>query len=184
MVFLVAAANDERESALAAERRSYDVALTVRNVSINVSRSEAALARFVLDEDVKTSGSIYANDWELAGYQIRQLGNLLRADPEQSARIDELKRLYAKRGDELALAARAAIQRQDQTGISYFYEAGLSGTGAKLDAQAQRNHHRRARSRCARRSSRAGSSPPPPTASPIISACSAWSSASARSSLR
>ena len=33
MVFLVAIANDDREKALSAERRSYDVGLTVRNVS-------------------------------------------------------------------------------------------------------------------------------------------------------
>lgn len=133
MVFLVAYANDERESALSAERRSYDVGLTVRNVSTNISRAEAALARFVLDEDVRTSGNIYRNGWELAGYQIRQLSQLLRNDPAQSARIRELQRLYQIRGEELALAARAAIQRRDQSGISYFYQAGLSQTGPQLD---------------------------------------------------
>ena len=135
MVFLVAITNDEREQALSAERHSYDVALTVRNVSTNISRSEAALARFVLDEDIKTSGSMYASDWELAGYQIRQLHQLLRNNPAQEKRIDELQELYRIRGGELALAARAAIQRKDQSGISYFYEAGLSGTGAKLDSK-------------------------------------------------
>src|SRR3954468_14526694 len=70
MVFLVKFANDTREQALSAERHAYEVALVVRNVSANVSRSEAALARFVLDEDVKTSGNIYSSDWQLAGYQI------------------------------------------------------------------------------------------------------------------
>src|ERR1041384_4930242 len=70
MVFLVAFANDSREKALAAERPSYDVALVVRNVSSNISRAEAALARFVLDENQKTSGNIYSSNWELAGYQI------------------------------------------------------------------------------------------------------------------
>src|SRR3954453_16917615 len=73
MVILVKFANDARERALSAERHTYEVALVVRNVSSNVSRAEAALARFVLDEDVKTSGNIYASDWQLAGYQIRQL---------------------------------------------------------------------------------------------------------------
>lgn len=134
MVFLVAIANDEREKALSAERHSYDVALTVRNVSATINRSEAALARFVLDEDVKTSGSIYASNWELAGYQIRQLRTLLRNDPAQEKRIDELEALYRTRGGEFALAARAAIQRKGQTGIGYFYEAGRSNTGPRLDA--------------------------------------------------
>src|SRR6478609_1263748 len=76
MVFMVKFANDARERALAAERHAYDVALVVRNVSSNISRAEAALARFVLDEDVKTSGNIYASDWQLAGYQIHQLAVL------------------------------------------------------------------------------------------------------------
>src|SRR5439155_19979761 len=81
MVFMVKFANDAREQALAAERQANQVALVVRNVSANVSRSEAALARFVLDEDVKTSGNIYASDWQLAGYQIRQLSDLLKNNP-------------------------------------------------------------------------------------------------------
>src|SRR5881275_3687452 len=86
MVFMVKFANDARERALAAERHAYDVALVVRNVSSNISRAEAALARFVLDEDVKTSGNIYASDWQLAGYQINQLKLLERTSPEQRKR--------------------------------------------------------------------------------------------------
>src|SRR6478736_3719837 len=76
LIFLVQFANDGRERALAAERHTYEVALVVRNVSANVSRAEAALARFVLDEDVKTSGNIYVSDWQLAGFQIHQLAVL------------------------------------------------------------------------------------------------------------
>src|SRR5919107_4361556 len=87
MVFLVAIANDARERALNAERHAYDVALVVRNVSSNISRSEAALARFVLDEDVKTSGNIYASDWQFAGYQIDRLKQLMRGSPEQLLRV-------------------------------------------------------------------------------------------------
>jgi signal transduction histidine kinase/CheY-like chemotaxis protein len=133
MVFLVAFANGQRETALNAERHSYYVALMVRNVGSNMSKAEAALARFVLDEDQRTSGAIYSSDWDLAGYQIQQLKTLLRGDAEQERRVGELESLYSKRGGELALAARAAIARQDQSGISYFYQAGQSGTGTKLD---------------------------------------------------
>ena len=133
MVFLVAFANDARERALSAERHSYDVALVVRNVSSNMSRAEAALARFVLDEDQKTSGAIYSSDWNLAGYQIQQLEKLMRGNVEQQRRVAELEQLYRTRDGELALAARAAIARQDQSGISYFYQAGQSGTGTQVD---------------------------------------------------
>src|SRR6476661_8122601 len=133
MVILVKFANDAREHALSAERHSYDVALVVRNVSSNMSRAEAALARFVLDEDQQTSGAIYSSDWGLAGYQIQQLEKLMRGNPDQARRVAELEQLYQKRDGELAMAARAAIARQDQSGISYFYQAGQSGTGTKVD---------------------------------------------------
>src|SRR3954464_14330440 len=103
MVFAVKFANDARERALDAERQANQVALVVRNVSANISRAEAALARFVLDEDVKTSGNIYSSDWQLAGYQINQLKALERGSPEQLRRVTTLKQLYGKRGGELAL---------------------------------------------------------------------------------
>jgi signal transduction histidine kinase/ActR/RegA family two-component response regulator len=133
MVVLVALSNAARERALASERHAYDVALVVRNVSSNVSRAEAALSRFVLDEQVNPNGNIYASDWELAGYQINQLAKLVRGNPEQERRVAELQRLYSKRSGELALAARAAKLKQGQSGISYFYAAATTGTGNKLD---------------------------------------------------
>ncbi|NUR12437.1 MAG: response regulator [Bradyrhizobium sp.] len=133
MVFLVKFANDAREQALAAERQANQVALVVRNVSANVSRSEAALARFVLDEKVETSGNIYASDWQLAGYQIGQLKEKEKTNPEQRRRVYELERLYEKRGKELALAASAALAKRGDTGISYFYAAATTGTGKALD---------------------------------------------------
>jgi signal transduction histidine kinase/ActR/RegA family two-component response regulator len=133
MIFLVKFSNDARERALAAERHTFEVSLVVRNLSANVARSEAALARFVLDEDVKGSGNIYASDWQLAGYQIDQLANLMRTEPEQLRRVAELRQLYRKRGDELSLAARAALQQQGDAGISYFYQAATKGAGQALD---------------------------------------------------
>src|SRR3954447_5270337 len=133
MIFLVKFANDAREQALSAERHAYEVALIVRNVSANVSRSEAALARFVLDENVKTSGNIYASDWQLAGHQIQQLNELMKTDPAQQKRVWAVKRLYDRRGGELALAARAALAKQGDAGISYFYQAATKGSGKELD---------------------------------------------------
>src|SRR4029078_11836793 len=135
MVFLVKIANDAREQALAAERHSYDVALLVRTCSTNVTQADAALARFFLDEDVKTSGNIYSNDWQLAGFQIRQLKELMSNSPEQRRRVGELQALYNRRGEELSLAARAAVAKQGEAGISYYYQAATQGSGDELDAK-------------------------------------------------
>jgi len=138
MVFLVKFANDSREQALSAERRSYEVALIVRNASANVSRAEAALARFVLDEHVDPNGNIYASAWQLAGYQIEQLKALERANPEQLRRVYEAQELYNQRGEQLSLAARAALQNKGDAGISYFYAASVEtknnpSVGHRLD---------------------------------------------------
>ena len=133
MVFLVKFANDAREQALSAERKAYEVALVVRNVSANVSRADAALARFVLDEDEKGSGNIYASAWQLAGFQIDQLNALERNNAEQQRRVGQVEGLYETHGRELALAAQAALAKQGDTGISYFYASAKSGTGKALD---------------------------------------------------
>jgi signal transduction histidine kinase len=133
MVFAVKFANDARERALSVERQANQVALIVRNISANVSRAEAALARFVLDEQVKPNGNIYASDWQLAGYQIHQLKDLMRNSPAQRQRVLEAEALYNKRSQELALAAQAALAKQGDTGISYFYAAAKTGTGTQLD---------------------------------------------------
>src|SRR3954454_10295720 len=90
MVILVKFANDSREQALTAERHAYDVALVVRNVSSNASRAESTLARYVLDENVNT-GRAYYDDWQLAGYQIEQLRKLVKGEPEQQARVAQLR---------------------------------------------------------------------------------------------
>ncbi|HXE03074.1 MAG TPA: ATP-binding protein [Methyloceanibacter sp.] len=133
MVFAVKFANDARERALTAERQANQVALIVRNASANISRAQAALARFVLDEQVKPNGNIYASDWQLAGYQIEQLKDLERKSPEQLRRVYDAQALYNKLGGELALAARAALAKQGDTGISYFYAAAKTGTSNALD---------------------------------------------------
>ena len=139
MVFLVKFANDAREKALADERHAYEVALVVRNANANVARAEAALARFVLDENKKKSGNVYANAWRDAGHQIKQLEALQRGNPQQQQRVAKAKDLYVKHGEELALAARAALASQGDAGISYFYAAfkeednGPKSIGRQLD---------------------------------------------------
>ncbi len=123
MVFLVKFANDARENALDSERHTYEVALVVRNASASLAQAEAGLARFVLDEDTKTSGNIYASNWQLAGYQINQLQELLKGSPDQLRRVAEAEQLYKVRSGQLALAAQAAVAKQGDAGIRYYYSA-------------------------------------------------------------
>jgi signal transduction histidine kinase/CheY-like chemotaxis protein len=129
MVFLVAVSNNARDGALVDERHAYDVTLLTRSLDASISRSEAALGRFVLDEKVRTSGNIYYSQWRLAGQQMGELNKLLRNEPSQRDNLDRLQRLYMQRGEEFALAARATVAGRGAGGTSYYYAAAQSTTG-------------------------------------------------------
>ena len=135
MVLLVAMSSQARDQALERERHAYDVTLLLRTVDATMSRSEAALGRFVLDEDVRTSGAIYADQWRLAGFQIDRLRRLLSAHRSQARRVAELEQLYRQRGTELAQAALAAAGKKGQGGAPLYYAASLSETGPDLRAK-------------------------------------------------
>jgi signal transduction histidine kinase len=132
MVLLVAMSNKARDQALQQERHAYDVTLLVRTVDATLSRAEAALGRFVLDEDLKTSGRYYGDQWTRAGYQIQQLEQAVRRNPNQLRRVAELQQLYLDRGEEIAPAARAALAKEGQGGAPLFYAASKSQTGPDL----------------------------------------------------
>ena len=132
MVLLVAMSNNARDDALDGERHAYDVTLLTRSLDASISRSEAALGRFVLDEQVKTSGNIYYSQWRLAGQQLYELGKSLRRDPSQRGRLVRLETLYRQRGEEFALAARATVAGRGAGGTSYYYAAAQSPTGPAL----------------------------------------------------
>ena len=130
MVFLVAMSNSDRDSAIQLERHSYDVNLLARSVDASISRSEAALGRFALDEDTQTSGNIYYDQWTLAGNQIAQLRQLVSNNPEQERRVGDLQNLYDQLGAKFANVAKVvhaqatgSIKPKSSYGISYYYAA-------------------------------------------------------------
>ena len=133
VVFFLAMSSRARDEAFASERHTYDVTLLTRTLDSSIARAEAALGRFVLDEDVRGSGNIYYSQWRLAGQQLMQLERLVAGDPEQRARVDQLEALYRKRGDEFALVARATVAKRGGTG--YFYGAASSDTGKALTSK-------------------------------------------------
>jgi signal transduction histidine kinase/CheY-like chemotaxis protein len=130
LIVLVTLSNRNRDDALRWERHTYDVMLLTRTVDATLARSEAALGRFVLDER-RESGGLYYREWLRAGRQIGQLYRLAR-DPEQKARVEELRQLYNKRGQELAPAATRAAAQRGNDALAFFYQAGISATGPAL----------------------------------------------------
>ena len=123
LVYLVAASNQQRDDALDMERRAYDVTLLTRSIDASISRAEAGLGQFALDEDVKTSGNIYYSYWRLAGRQMQQLKALVRSDPKQVQRVEELQALYRELGAKFDQAARVITAKQGDIGIRYYYGA-------------------------------------------------------------
>ena len=127
LIVMVTLSNRARDSALDVERHAYDVMLLTRTVDATIARAEAALGRFVLDEEQAT-GTVYYTEWRRAGRQIDELQRQASDDADQAARVRELRRLYAQRGAELARAATAAARRTGSESVAWFYQAGRSPT--------------------------------------------------------
>ncbi|WP_114953063.1 ATP-binding protein [Sphingosinicella terrae] len=127
LIFLITWSNRARDEALGWERRTYDVILLTRNIDATIARSEAALGRYVLDENQNT-GTAYYNEWRSAGWQIGQLQRLVRQDPAQARRVAQLNQLFQRRNNELGPAASAAERREGAGGLSILYQAAQSPT--------------------------------------------------------
>jgi signal transduction histidine kinase len=125
MVALVAMTNTARDEALQAERHAYDVALLTRTADASIARAEAAVGRYALDEDARTSGSRYYSQWRLAGQQISQLDRSVSQDPAQRRRVDELKQLFNERGEQFSGVARYIQGHQKDYGLRYYYSISL-----------------------------------------------------------
>ncbi len=134
LIFMITWSNRARDDALGWERRTYEVMLLSRNIDATIARSEAALGRYVLDENDVT-GTQYYNEWRFAGWQIGQLQRRVRTDPDQARRLAQLLTLFNRRGAELAPAATAAQRGEGQGGLGLLYQAASSRTLLDLRAK-------------------------------------------------
>ncbi len=134
LIFLVTWSNRARDEALGWERHTYGVMLLTRSIDASIARSEAALGRYVLDEQ-RLTGTAYYNEWRNADWQIGQLERLTREDPAQVRRVDELRRLFQQRNGELAPAASAAERHEGAGGLNFLYRSGSSATHQRLRAK-------------------------------------------------
>ena len=135
MVLLVAMSNRARDEALTQERHAYDVTLLTRSIEASISRSEAALGRFALDEESATSGTIYSDQWNLAARQIRQLRQFVAEDDAQRRRVDELQRHFNALGKQFANVARVIGRQSGDYGIRYYYAATRSPSAPALHSK-------------------------------------------------
>jgi signal transduction histidine kinase/ActR/RegA family two-component response regulator len=125
MVVLVAITNNARDEALQAERHAYDVTLLTRTMDTSIARAEAAVGRYALDEDARSSGSRYYAQWRLAEQQLSQLERSVSRNPDQRRRVEELRQLFNQRGQQFSDVARYIGGRQKTYGLSYYYSISL-----------------------------------------------------------
>lgn len=131
LIFMITLSNRARDQALGWERHTYGVMLLTRSIDATIARSEAALGRYVLDEQ-RMTGTAYYNEWRNAGYQIEQLQRLLRDDRAQTRRVADLRRLFDQRNRELSPAATAAERGRGAGGLSFLYQSARTRTHAAL----------------------------------------------------
>jgi signal transduction histidine kinase/ActR/RegA family two-component response regulator len=137
MVVLVAITNNARDEALQAERHAYDVTLLTRTMDTSIARAEAAVGRYALDEDPRTSGSRYYAQWRLAGQQLNQLERSVSRNPEQLQRVEQLRQLFNQRGQQFSDVARYIAARQKDYGLRYYYSISLPAQGEVDDVGTQ-----------------------------------------------
>ena len=145
MVVLVAMSNQARDRALEGERHAYDVTLLTRT-SMPASRApKPALGRFVLDEEVKTSGNIYYSQWRLAG-SADPAARAAGSPPirTQRQRVDGAEQLYRRRGRRNSLSPRARRSPSRAGGTGYFYQAAQFRHRNGTHQQARRDRRERA----------------------------------------
>ena len=125
-------ANRQRDDALRAQARSYDVMILSRTLSSTIARSEASLGRYVISAD-KELGRLYYDEWRLAGSQIDRLAAITAGDADQQRRVDELRRAYGSRGTELSLTALSTNYKKNTQAFARFYQARKAPTLAAIN---------------------------------------------------
>ena len=122
LVLTVGGANRERDRALVAQGRSYDVMIVARTLAGTIARSEASLGRYMTSGD-QSLGQLYFDQWRSAATQIAYLDRLTTGDPAQQRRIDALRRAYDERGEELSLIALSTRYKKNAQALALYYKA-------------------------------------------------------------
>ncbi len=107
LVVMLFRANDAREAAERAERRSYDILVVSAQFDAAVAHAEAALNAFVVSGD-RRIGTRYFDQWLKAGRLLKRLDALSQSNPNETRILGEIRQAYEERGRQLARPATLA----------------------------------------------------------------------------
>ena len=127
LVTLVQQSAQQRDAALARRQHSYDIVVLTGQIEGAFGQAESALGRYVINGDRET-GTLYYDEWRQIDLLLDNMGDLVRDDPPQFARLRRLRALYEARGKELGPPAQLASLRKGWTALSLFAIAGKSHT--------------------------------------------------------
>lgn len=133
LTILVANSNRQRDEALAAQRKSFEIIILTRSLVSQTNRAEAALGRYVVSLE-EPPGRLYVDEWRRAGLSIARLRQVTRDDPAQARLAEQLQSLYTERGALLSAAALHIRYKQKMQGLRAYYDTGLHPTANKLAA--------------------------------------------------
>ncbi len=133
LIFTVGGANRERDRALVAQGRSYDVMIVARTLAGTIARSEASLGRYVTSGD-QALGQLYFDQWRSAATHINYLDRITTGDRDQQRRIDKLRGAFAERGEELSLIALSTSYKKNAQALALYYKARDASSLQRIDS--------------------------------------------------
>ncbi|QHL90397.1 response regulator [Sphingomonas changnyeongensis] len=131
LIGMVSTSNAERDAALRAQRHSFEVMNLARTLEATMTRSEAALGRYVVSGDAQT-GRYYFDQWRRAGTLLTRLRQIVRDNPAQVKLVDRLQAIYDLRGDQLADVALRTNYNQGWNALGRYFQAGQSKSVTEL----------------------------------------------------
>jgi signal transduction histidine kinase/ActR/RegA family two-component response regulator len=126
LMILVQRSTNERNAAQESKQHSFNVILLTGEADGAMARAEAALGRAIINTD-RAKGTLFYDEWQTAGAKLATLREVVRDDPLQRNRVDRLRDLYEKRGEELRDSATRLNYKQNDAALAIFGRAARSG---------------------------------------------------------
>jgi signal transduction histidine kinase/ActR/RegA family two-component response regulator len=133
LTVLVTNSNKQRDEALAAQRKSFEIIILTRSLVSQTNRAEAALGRYVVSLK-EPPGLLFVDEWRRAGLSIARLRQVTRDNPAQARLAEKLQAIYTTRGALLSEAALHIRYDQKMQGLRAYHDTGLHWTTNQLAA--------------------------------------------------
>ncbi|MBO9581639.1 MAG: response regulator [Sphingobium sp.] len=122
IVYLADRAAEERDSAIAAQRRSFEVMMLATRLDGTIANSEALLARYVVGLD-KEIGRQFQAEWNTAQAELKELRRATRRSDDQAKNVEALKEAVDARGKALNQIALRTSYDQKMEALGAYYAA-------------------------------------------------------------